>query len=92
MIGKLRLRLYVIGSAPNSLAALTHLRALRATLRFAELEVIDVLAWPERALDEDVLVTPTLVKLSPRPARRIVGDLSDSRSVLGSLGMLEGVA
>jgi circadian clock protein KaiB len=92
MTGKLRLRLYVTGSAPNSLAALTNVRALRATLQLAELEVIDVLAWPERALDDDVLVTPTLIKLSPPPARRLVGDLSDWRSVLSSLGALEEVA
>jgi len=92
MTEKLRLRLYVTGSAPNSQAALTNVRALRATLQFAELEVIDVLAWPELALDDDVLVTPTLVKLSPRPTCRIVGDLSDWRSVLSSLGVLEDVA
>jgi circadian clock protein KaiB len=92
MTEKLRLRLYVTGSAPNSQAALTHVHALRATLQFAEVEVIDVLVWPERALDDDVLVTPTLMKLSPLPACRIVGDLSDWRSVLSSLGVLEDVA
>jgi circadian clock protein KaiB len=92
MSRKVRLRLYVTGSAPNSIAALANLKAVRAALAEHEVEIIDVLERPERALADDVLVTPTLLKLAPRPSCRIVGDLSDIHHVLSSLGIVEGAA
>jgi circadian clock protein KaiB len=88
MTRKLRLRLYVTGSAPHSLEALANIRAVRAALRNHDLEVVDVLQRPERALADAVLVTPTLMKLAPRPTCRIVGNLSDTRHVLISLGVM----
>jgi circadian clock protein KaiB len=89
---KMKLRLYVTGSAPHSLEALANIRAVRAALRDHELEVVDVLERPERALADAVLVTPTLMKVAPRPACRIIGNLSDTRHVLISLGMSEDAA
>ena len=91
---KLVLRLYVAGSSPNSAAALASLRALGASLpsgRF-ELEIVDVLRTPDRALSDAVLVTPTLVKVSPLPSCRIVGNLSQTELVLRSLGIAPGAA
>ena len=52
--------------------------------------MVDILREPLRTLVEGVLVTPTLVRLSP-PLRHIVGDLSDRAIVLRALG-LEGKA
>lgn len=89
---KVKLRLYVTGSAPNSIAALANMNAVRAALEDHELEIVDVLERPERALADDVLVTPTLLKLAPRPPCRIVGDLRDTHQVLNSLGIVEGAA
>jgi circadian clock protein KaiB len=86
---KVVLRLYVTGSAPNSVAALTNLRAVRAALSDHEVEVVDVLKQPEQAMADSVLVTPTLVKLWPRPRCRIVGNLRDTGHVLNSLGVFE---
>ncbi len=84
----LRLQLYVAGESPNSVAAVRNLRALLAShpALEVELEIVDVLKHPERAARESVLVTPTMVKLSPAPRRRVVGSLKDAdvlRSVLG---------
>lgn len=92
MKDKLRLRLYVTGSTPNSVAALANVRAVRAALAEHELEVVDVLVRPERALEDAVLVTPTLLKISPRPTCRIIGNLSDTLRVLTSLGVATGGA
>jgi hypothetical protein len=39
-----------------------------------------------------VLVTPTLLKLAPRPSCRIVGNLSNIHQVLSSLGIAQGAA
>lgn len=89
---KVRLRLYVAGSAPNSVAALANVHAVRAALAEHELEIVDVLVRPEQALADAVLVTPMLVRLSPGPVCRIVGNLSDTRRVLDSLGVGETVA
>jgi len=90
---KVKLRLYVTGSAPNSIAALANMKAVRAALdEDHELEIVDVLERPERALADDVLVTPTLLKLAPRPSCRIVGNLSNIHQVLSSLGIVQGAA
>lgn len=47
-----------------------------------ELEIIDVLEFPELAEDEKILATPTLIKSLPLPLRRVIGDLSNTEKVL----------
>jgi len=85
------MRLYVADSAPNSLKAIANLEAIcKEYLQDNfELEIIDVLEFPQRALADGVLVTPSLAKVSPSPAAKIVGDLSDRRNVLQVLGIRE---
>ena len=85
----LRLRLYVAGGAPNSVRAIANLATIcKEHLQSAfKLEIVDVLKSPLRALADGVLVTPHLAKLSPAPAARIVGNLSDHASVLNALGI-----
>jgi circadian clock protein KaiB len=84
-----KLRLYVAGSAPNSVRAIANLAAIcKEHLQFTfKLEIVDVLQFPLRALADGILVTPHLAKLSPRPATKVVGNLSDRSSVLGALGI-----
>jgi circadian clock protein KaiB len=82
------LRLYVSGNAPNSLRAIINARAIcqgQADPPF-ELEIVDVLEHPKRALADGIIVTPTLLKLSPAPIQRMVGNLSDTNQVLLTLG------
>jgi circadian clock protein KaiB len=90
--GRLLLRLYVAGSAPNSARAHANLLALleRAGSRDHRLEIVDCIQEPQRALQDGVRVTPTLLKLSPAPAETIIGTLSDARQVALTLGLLEG--
>ena len=42
-----------------------------------ELEVVDLRQHPERAVKDAVVVTPTLVKLSPPPRAMLIGGLAD---------------
>jgi circadian clock protein KaiB len=86
-----KLRLYVAGGAPNSVRAIANLAAIcKEHLQSAfNLEIIDVLKSPLRALADGVLVTPHLAKLSPSPAAKVVGNLSDRASVLTALGLGE---
>ena len=82
-------RLYIAGGAPNSVRALANLYAL-CHKYFPEshrIEVIDVLREPLRALAEAILVTPTLVKVSPAPEQHIIGNLSEEEEVLRALGL-----
>ena len=78
------LRLYVAGNAPNSLSAVANARAI-CNAHFAaahELEIVDMLQHPRRALADGVIVTPTLLKLLPLPVQRVIGNLSDTAQVL----------
>lgn len=88
-----RFRLYVAGDAPNSVRARANLAALcRAYLPDRhEIEIVDVLRDPKRALADGVFMTPVLLKLAPSPVRKIVGNLSQTRTALLALG-LEAVA
>jgi hypothetical protein len=86
---KMRLRLYVVDGAPNSVLAVANLAAIcKKHLHFTfKVEIIDVLKFPRRALAAGVLVTPHLAKLAPTPAARIVGNLSDAGTVALALGL-----
>lgn len=82
-------RLYIAGGAPNSVRALANLYAI-CRKHFPDshrIEVIDVLKEPMKALSEAILVTPTLVKVSPAPEQQIIGNLSEEEEVLRALGL-----
>jgi circadian clock protein KaiB len=83
------LRLYVAGRAPNSVKAIANLDAIcQQYLKGAyKLEIVDVCEQPRRALADGVLVTPSLAKVSPAPSSNIIGNLSDTGSVLAALGL-----
>ena len=87
--GGLKLRLYVAGGAPNSTLAQGNLAALLAShgITDHELEIVDCIRDPRRALRDGVLVTPTLVRVAPPPQQTIVGTLSDTRRVAAALGL-----
>lgn len=86
----LTLRLYVVPDATNSTAARRNLDAFLAKLvdRSVDLEVVDVVADPDRALRDGVLFTPTLVKVHPGPEKWLVGNLTDE-AALRALGLDE---
>jgi circadian clock protein KaiB len=81
--------LYIADSAPNSVQAVANLEAIcKEHLKDKfKLEIIDVLEYPLRALADGIIVTPSLAKLSPSPAAKVVGNLSDKGSVLRALGI-----
>ncbi len=84
-----KFRLYVAGDAPNSAQAQANLIALcqEHLPDKYEIEVVDVLKTPLLALKDNVLMTPTLLKLAPAPVQRIVGALSQMQTVLDTLGL-----
>lgn len=85
----MELLLFVAGEAPNSLQARANLEAILAACSpegACRLKIVDVLEEPLEALEQGVLVTPTLVRLSPSPVR-ILGNLSDRERVATLLGL-----
>lgn len=83
------LQLYVAGSTPQSSRAITNLKAICETHlkdRY-ELTVIDLYLHRELAQGEQIVVAPMLVRLSPEPVRRMIGDLSHTDRVLAGLDL-----
>jgi circadian clock protein KaiB len=88
------LRLYVAGQSPKSLRALANLTTLceeHLAGRY-EIEVIDLVADPTQARNDDILAIPTLVRRLPAPLRRIIGDLSNTERVLVGLRLAAGAS
>ena len=84
ILSKYILTLYVTGTSPRTQIAIDNLNRICAEElegRY-DLEIIDVLENPQRAEDERILATPTLIKQLPPPLRRVIGDLSDKEKVL----------
>ncbi|MBU1937513.1 circadian clock KaiB family protein [bacterium] len=81
------LKLYVTGKTTGSQRAIANLRQIceRKLQNSYELVVIDLLEHPQIAKDENILATPTLVRESPQPIERIIGDFSDEKKVLAGL-------
>jgi len=84
---RILLRLYVAGQTPRSLQALSNLRRIcdEHLAGHYRVEVIDLLQKPQLAAGDQILAIPTLVRALPKPARRIIGDLSNTEKVLVGL-------
>ncbi|HEX3383685.1 MAG TPA: circadian clock KaiB family protein [Mucilaginibacter sp.] len=83
------LRLYVAGTSPNSMRAITNLKDicehhLKANY---DLEIVDVYQQVEKASEDQLIALPLLVKRSPGLIRRLIGDMSDEKKVLKGLGI-----
>lgn len=86
---KAKFRLFVAGETARSLRAAAHIRTLCAEVLDDdyELEIIDVLERPDLADEARILATPTVIKASPPPLRRVIGDLSDLTRLASALDL-----
>lgn len=84
-----KFRLYVAGDTQNSAQAVVNLTALchEHLPDQHQIEIVDVFQEPQRALEDSIFMTPTLVKLAPSPVRKIVGTLSQAPLVLQAWGL-----
>jgi len=53
-----------------------------------QLEVVNVLQMPEKALEQGIFVTPTLVRNIPEPVLKVLGDLSNMRAALTKIDLI----
>jgi circadian clock protein KaiB len=85
-----KLRLYVNGKTSlRSIITLQNLTDLceKYLPNSYELEIVDLLDDVERANDDNIMALPTLVRRSPPPVRKIIGNLSNTSQVITSLGL-----
>jgi circadian clock protein KaiB len=87
--GGLHLLLFVAANSPDSATAIANLTALFPNDEGSgvQIEVIDVERDPARANREGIMVTPTLIKVFPRPTCRILGNLKNRDALLQLLGV-----
>jgi circadian clock protein KaiB len=87
-----QLRLYVAGETSRSKAALANLQRICETHLAGQyrIEVIDLTKTPQLAAGDQILAVLTLVRRLPEPIKKIIGDLSDEKSVLVGLDIQPG--
>jgi circadian clock protein KaiB len=85
------LRLYVTGLTPTSRKAIERVRTVCEKHLHGryELDVIDIYQRPALAKDEQIIATPTLIKVLPAPLRRYIGNLASVERVLFGLDLHE---
>jgi circadian clock protein KaiB len=80
---------FVRGSEQRSQIALYNLRRICANYikEPYDIEVVDLAKEPERAREAEIIALPTVIRRRPLPEARIVGDLSDTGSVLRAINI-----
>ena len=81
------LELFIAGQTPRSEIAFLNLKRIceEHLAGQCRIDVVDLLKHPKKAAVHQILIIPTLVRLSPRPVRKVMGDLSDTQRVLAGL-------
>ena len=84
------LQLFVAGTTPNSLRAIQNVRLIceEQLPGRHELEVIDIYQHAGHLPAGQVVVAPTLMRQSPLPVRRLIGDLTNRNRVLEGLDII----
>ncbi len=83
-------KLYVVQSSPRTTVMVDKLTGIlkdEFNDQYA-LEVIDVFENTEMTERDGILATPTLIKNSPEPCRRAIGDFRDKEKVFTALGLV----
>ncbi len=83
------LRLYITGTTARSTQAVANIRSLCEEYlqgRY-DLEVVDIYQKPAEAVDEQIIAAPTLIKKTPMPPRRMIGNLADRDKILAGLDL-----
>jgi circadian clock protein KaiB len=85
-VSKYVFTLYIAGQASKSQRAVANLRhACESAGSPYELTIVDILESPDAAEKAKILAIPTLVRESPPPAKRVIGDLSNHDALINEL-------
>jgi len=83
-------KLYVVQSSPRTTVMVDKLIEILKNEFNGQytLKVIDVFENTEMTERDGILATPTLIKNSPEPLKRVIGDFSDKERVFIALGLV----
>src|ERR1700761_3460466 len=86
------LRLYVTDATPKSARAIVNARRILEEHLPGNysLEILNIAEHVAQAAEDQIICAPTLLRLAPPPARRIIGDMSDVARVLKGLDVPAG--
>ena len=86
------LRLYVTDATPKSARAIVNARRIleEHLAGSYSLEILNIAEHVAQAAEDQIICVPTLLRLAPPPARRIIGDMSDVARVLKGLDVPAG--
>lgn len=84
------LRLFITGTTARSARAITNIRTLCEEYLAGryDLEVIDIYQQPVKAMEEQIIAAPTLIKRLPLPLKRLIGNLAERDKVLAGLNLI----
>jgi len=83
------LRLYVTGPTSNSARAVINARRLceeHLKGRY-DLQILNVADNIKAALKDQIVAAPTLIKLSPPPVKRFIGDMTNTKRLMKGLNV-----
>ena len=88
-VEKYILKLYVTGMSPGSIRAIENIKGLCETYLPGayDLEIIDIHKFPDTMYENDIIASPTLIKIAPAPFKKMIGDLSNREKVLRVLSI-----
>jgi len=83
------LKLYVLGQTPELEKDIENLNYLLKEVCEGKysLTVVDLLETPQLAEDDSIFATPTLIKILPHPAKKIIGDFNDRNKLVVGLNL-----
>jgi hypothetical protein len=87
-----RPRLFVVGDEPNARQPRATVERERAGHQRGRgwLEVVNVFAEDQAAIQHHIIVAPTRLGESPPPAHTLIGSLEDGQTVAVALGISDG--
>ena len=85
-----RFKLYIAGETPRSLVAFANLKRICELHLHGEyaIEVVDLQLHPGLAKADQIVATPSLVRQSPAPIKKIIGDLANEQRLLAGLDII----
>jgi circadian clock protein KaiB len=87
--GILVLQLFVAGMSQRSMEAIENVRNLCNLYLKGKftLEIIDLYKHPEAAAEQQIIFSPSLVKLNPLPKKTMIGNFTNLEKVIKTFGI-----
>jgi circadian clock protein KaiB len=81
--------LYIAGRTPAAKRAIANIEKISQKHLEGRhsLEIVDLMEHPGLAEDDQIFAVPTLVRKSPLPVRKVIGDLSEWPKVMAGLDL-----